>query len=470
MKKVIALILTLGVLLGGFSVTATAVTETAKVIPLEMPDGHFQGAAPSVSALAVSETAYDVMLDAVINHKSSANVLRFNIPSADAQDVYYNFLYNNPETFVVKGGGISTSAGKVSTFNFSYHDSATVAAQKLARYNAELDKIVALAPQSATELEKALFIHDYIVTHFQYDTSYSIYDAYNFLTLGTGVCESYGKTFMALARRLGLEAYTVSSYNANHLWNVVKIGGTFYHLDATFDDPIADRMGRAGHDYFLLSTKTLMFMEPNRTDWVVYGASVTCNSTSYENGYAWCGSSNPIVFLNGNRYAMVGNTLYSVNNNLTTKTAVYTQPKNKWYLYNNPYSSWSGYYGSLYAVGNVLYGNTQKGMWYYNPADGQSGYFEIDSTVGQRSIYGSFYAGNGILQLLYCTDANDQDGQTVEMDISLLTSQNLSYAEAVLNIYRSVLYGDIYNSELLDTNDDGVVNVIDLVRLKKRVA
>ncbi len=468
-KRIAAFLLVLCVVLSGFSVAAESV-QSLQTEEIAMPNGlSFQSVPETATALAVSQTVYDVMLNAVLNHRSSASVSSFNISTADAQTVYYNFLYNNPETFVVKGGGITQSGGKVASFSFTYYDTAAVASQKLARYYEELDKLLAQVPAGLSDLEKVLFVHDYLAAHYQYDLTYSIYDAYTFLTTGTGVCECYGKTFYAMMKRLGVEVYQASSNKANHFWNVVKIGGSYYHIDVTFDDPVPDRMGQARHNYFLLSTGKMLELESNRADWQVYGEKPTCNSTLYESGYVWSSSVCPLVYLKGTWYAMGGNTVYSVAGDMKTRVPLFTQNRNRWYRYNST-SYWTNYYGSMFAVGGVLYGNTQQGIWFYNPDDGNSGYFEIDAAVQSESIFGSVYAGNGILKLQYCEDASDRSGREVLWNTPLFTDENRSFAGAIVNIQSAILKNDIYNVELLDINDDGAVNILDLVRMKKRAA
>lgn len=41
------------------------------------------------------------------------------------------------------------------------------------------------------------------------------------------------------------------------MWNLVKLDGTWYHADPTWDDPVPDVPGRAQYHYFLKSDKTM---------------------------------------------------------------------------------------------------------------------------------------------------------------------------------------------------------------------
>ena len=58
-------------------------------------------------------------------------------------------------------------------------------------------------------------------------------------------------------RKAGVPRGVATSQYVNHAWNVVNIGGTWYHVDATWDDPASDIQGRSMHDYFLVSFDTL---------------------------------------------------------------------------------------------------------------------------------------------------------------------------------------------------------------------
>ena len=47
------------------------------------------------------------------------------------------------------------------------------------------------------------------------------------------------------------EANPEKNIKYRHAWNIVKIGGAYYHLDATFDNTLS-HMGPVRYDYFNL--------------------------------------------------------------------------------------------------------------------------------------------------------------------------------------------------------------------------
>lgn len=152
----------------------------------------------------------------------------------------------------------------------------------------EVEKIAKLCDNSWSDIEKVLFFHDYIGLHFEYDrrlytqgSDYVNYDIYNMLKEDTGVCMAYELLLMALLDEVGVE----SSYaeNGGHIWNVVKVNGNWYHVDATWDDPIANQTERNGfhglveHVSFMKSDE--YFVADGHAEW---NCDYTCTDTTYD--------------------------------------------------------------------------------------------------------------------------------------------------------------------------------------------
>ena len=90
---------------------------------------------------------------------------------------------------------------------------------------------------SHRDLEKVLFVHDYLVKNFRHDPDYMIseedtaYDAYRFMKTGEGVCQAYTLLAIELFNRLGINSGAVASVEMAHVWNCVEIDGKWYHTD-----------------------------------------------------------------------------------------------------------------------------------------------------------------------------------------------------------------------------------------------
>ncbi|WP_424767347.1 transglutaminase domain-containing protein [Paenibacillus sp. sgz302251] len=89
--------------------------------------------------------------------------------------------------------------------------------------------------------EKVKVIHDWIVTHVEYDQTLSHYTAYEAITLGEAVCQGYSLLGYKMLQKAGIEVLIAEGTvnTGEHAWNMVKLDGKWYHLDLTWDDPIS---------------------------------------------------------------------------------------------------------------------------------------------------------------------------------------------------------------------------------------
>ncbi len=121
---------------------------------------------------------------------------------------------------------------------------------------------------SAFEVTQAL--HDYLVRNCVYNLSANsatepviAHSAYGALVNGSAVCQGYALAYKLLLGRAGVPCVFVLSDSMNHAWNMVQIDGGWYHVDATWDDPVYSDGTDAGfdadvsHKYFLRADSTM---------------------------------------------------------------------------------------------------------------------------------------------------------------------------------------------------------------------
>ena len=142
------------------------------------------------------------------------------------------------------------------TYTFSYYT--TAAQEKMV--DAEVDRVLnKLDVWEASDYEKVCAIYDYIcdtVTYDYanlYDDSYTLkYTSYAAFINKTAVCQGYATMFYRLALELGVDARYIrgTANGGNHGWNIVKIAGHYYNVDATWD------AGDAVYSYFLCGVNT----------------------------------------------------------------------------------------------------------------------------------------------------------------------------------------------------------------------
>lgn len=108
------------------------------------------------------------------------------------------------------------------------------------------------------EYGREQFVHDFICRNVHYDKLKKAYshEIIGPLTQGVGVCEGIAKTVKVLCDALKLPCIVAFCHNNpekgikyRHAWNLVKLGGKYYHLDATFDNTLTSG-GDIRYDYF----------------------------------------------------------------------------------------------------------------------------------------------------------------------------------------------------------------------------
>ncbi|MBR1865451.1 MAG: hypothetical protein IJ801_02980 [Lachnospiraceae bacterium] len=116
-----------------------------------------------------------------------------------------------------------------------------------------------------TDYEKELTLHDYLVTHCTYSENViqspdsDIYRAYGALVNGDAVCNGYAEALKLLLDCAGVpsEFVTGTAGGVEHAWNLVKLGDEWYHMDATWDDPLPDGGEQVVHPYFNVSDEVI---------------------------------------------------------------------------------------------------------------------------------------------------------------------------------------------------------------------
>ena len=110
-------------------------------------------------------------------------------------------------------------------------------------YQAVVDSLINLDIKKMTVQDQIALINKYVCENYSYRNLSNILSAVTsnetrsvgyFLSHKEGCCEAYAKLTMLLLREFGIEATVVTS--STHMWNEVKINGTWYALDTTWND------------------------------------------------------------------------------------------------------------------------------------------------------------------------------------------------------------------------------------------
>ncbi len=103
------------------------------------------------------------------------------------------------------------------------------------------DEIMKAVTADMSDYDKLKYFHDYLIKTCEsvVDTPYAD-TVYGALVCKKALCEGYAKAFSYLCNRAGIEnAIVVGETTIDHMWNMVKLDGNWYHVDVTWDKPDA---------------------------------------------------------------------------------------------------------------------------------------------------------------------------------------------------------------------------------------
>ncbi len=120
--------------------------------------------------------------------------------------------------------------------------------QELATEDTIAEVIASLNLTGKSDYEKASAIHQWLYTYVNYDWEHYQDDSYKLqftdyaaLVEHVAVCQGIATAYYRLCLAAGLDARYVSSYELHHGWNVVRVNGTYYEADATWDSNTRER-------------------------------------------------------------------------------------------------------------------------------------------------------------------------------------------------------------------------------------
>lgn len=121
-----------------------------------------------------------------------------------------------------------------------------------------------------SKYEKIKAVHNWMIRNVKYDYDRLLtgtipqvsHTAKGALIKKVAVCDGYAYAFQMVMKKLGIPCRFVvgRSGNVGHGWNMVKLGGKWYHVDVTFDDPIVNGSNTNTtpyYTYFLKSTSVM---------------------------------------------------------------------------------------------------------------------------------------------------------------------------------------------------------------------
>lgn len=108
-----------------------------------------------------------------------------------------------------------------------------------------VDGVIESLPPGLTELQREQQIYQWLAAHCTYDRdvnqvadNWRSYAAVGSLLDGKAVCEGYARALQLLLSQAGITCRSVTgtAEGGGHMWNMVKLGDDWVHVDLTWDD------------------------------------------------------------------------------------------------------------------------------------------------------------------------------------------------------------------------------------------
>lgn len=210
------------------------------------------------------QAAYRAILTGLNSLEPSFLVPRME--GGELYDIFFQLRLDHPEIFWASGFSwkyYQDSPNVIFVPEYLFDKAKIRDHQKAMR--ARIEKLARPAKE-LTEWEKEKYIHDFICENIRYDKLKKPYshEIIGPLGQGVGVCEGIAKSVKALCDELGIWCMLAlcgsnpeKGIKYRHTWNIVRIGGNYYHLDATFDNTLGKNAQEPRYDYFNLDDKAV---------------------------------------------------------------------------------------------------------------------------------------------------------------------------------------------------------------------
>lgn len=136
-------------------------------------------------------------------------------------------------------------------------------------FNTAVNNFLSDIDRNHSDAVVAMEIHDKLCSSITYNedansSSAYFYDpshtAYGAIVGGKAVCDGYSLAYSYLLKKCGIQATVALGYIGNpqtggHAWNLVKLGGSWYEADLTWDDD--DTTNSYNHDFLFITTRQI---------------------------------------------------------------------------------------------------------------------------------------------------------------------------------------------------------------------
>lgn len=229
------------------------------------------------------KAVYDQIYKAVSEHAERTGPLVREVTKERCFEIMNAVVYDNAELFWCAHGLGSVSynsAGIATDVIFKYVMTPNEAKRRKKKIETAIKPFLKGIKPSMSDYEAALRTYENIVDLIDYDTiglreqerdpnsndkPDNLRSIYGVFEEKKAVCAGYAKAFQYITNRLGIECAYVRGRCKDgewHAWNIIKLEGDYYYVDATWDDHTNTDERKNGpdyvsYDYFCITTEEL---------------------------------------------------------------------------------------------------------------------------------------------------------------------------------------------------------------------
>lgn len=244
--------------------TTTAVQPPKKYTLTPLPASAYYGRS-QLAGMDNSTALLSAYQDIVSGVQTMKEEIELTVPltKQEAMTVFYYYHDDYPQHFWCNSAFQYMLDGDSVTSILPQY--AMTQAQKNAAQT-EFDAAVSACLKEASfgknDYEREKIIHDYLAKQTTYQSGKNAHNAYGALVEKKAVCDGYSRAFQWILYQAGIPALIAEGASINpasggeqpHAWNVVKIGGEYYHVDLTWDDASSKEVMYA---YFNMTTEQI---------------------------------------------------------------------------------------------------------------------------------------------------------------------------------------------------------------------
>ena len=216
-------------------------------------------------------------LRGMLDHQElEAEGINGGLEEGDIDRIFQCVMGDHPEFFYVEGYTYTRFTRGDETVKLEFSGTYSVSEEEARRrslvIDGEAEEILSGISMGASDYEKVKYVYETVIRNTEYDMNAP--DNQNMYSVFAGhfsVCQGYAKAVQYLLNRLGVECTMVTvtvDTGEGHAWNLVKVDGEYYFVDATWGDAsyVQDENFGSGilefpeinYDYLCLNTEQLL--------------------------------------------------------------------------------------------------------------------------------------------------------------------------------------------------------------------